>query len=578
VKRPYAALIALALLLGVALRLDALHMPFAFDDFAQRAMLEGEYPARRSPLDLYAFVRDEPGERQALMDWGSLPWWSHPRVRFAMLRPLASALAWADYALFGRDAVGPHVHSMLWWCAAVLAVAALMRALLPRAIAALATLLFALDEAHTSPVAWLANRTALVSVACGALGLWGYARFREQGRGRDGAVALAGFALALAGGEYALGFAGYIAAYELVAGRGGWRARARGLWPAVLPFAAYALAYRALGCGTAGSDVYLDPLAQPGAFARAAVPRLAMLLGDLLAGYPTERWPAPPALAGLTVAVAALGVALAGALVVRAARALGPEAGRNARWLALGALCSLAPVLASHPTGRLLVVAEVGACAALATIVAGAWSRAGGGWMRGAAAVLAVVHLGLAPWRARTETRDAVRGNRAAQAGLLASDLDPARLGASRVVVLGAADPQTLLYGARVWHAAGLPLPRAWWVLSMVPGRQLLRRTGDDTIELHALDGEMLTTPGERLFRPRDAPLREGDEVRLDGLTVTVLRVGAQGPRRVRYRFDRSLDAETLPLYHAQATGLRRVRPPPIGGGMVLGGAAVPVR
>src|SRR5215831_12568913 len=81
---------------GAVMRLGALDTPLVADDFAQRAMLRGTYPVHRNPLDLYNFADGTTGDTQALMNGGSLPWWSHPHVKYAMLRPLSSALLWLD--------------------------------------------------------------------------------------------------------------------------------------------------------------------------------------------------------------------------------------------------------------------------------------------------------------------------------------------------------------------------------------------------------------------------------------------------------------------------------------------------
>src|SRR3954466_2834445 len=66
------------LAIGAILFSPALTTPLFLDDHLQGAMVEGTFPAARSPLNLYDFVDD--GDRKMLTDRGLLPWWSHPQL------------------------------------------------------------------------------------------------------------------------------------------------------------------------------------------------------------------------------------------------------------------------------------------------------------------------------------------------------------------------------------------------------------------------------------------------------------------------------------------------------------------
>ena len=114
------------------------------------------------------FVDGSAAEVRALQDRGVLPWWSAPDLKLAMFRPLASALVLLDRALFGADPWLRHLHSALWWGLGVLAVAWVLRLLLPVATALLATALYALDGAHTLPLSlrsrWARRMRSIVSL------------------------------------------------------------------------------------------------------------------------------------------------------------------------------------------------------------------------------------------------------------------------------------------------------------------------------------------------------------------------------------------------------------------------------
>jgi hypothetical protein len=573
---------------GAVMRLPALSTPLVADDFAQRAMLHGRYPVHRCPLDLYNFADGSSGETQALMNGGALPWWSHPHVKYSMLRPLSSALLWFDDAVLGGSTFAAHAHSLLWWLAAASAVAWLFRSVLPARVAALSTLLFVLAEAHTWPVVWLANRNALVSATFGVLGLRAYVEWRERTATHDAVLASAAFGLSCLGGEMGLCFAGYVVAYEMAMGKGRLGRRAVGLAPALVPFLVYAAVYRVLKRGAFGSDVYIDPLSEPGAYARAALPRMLALLSDLLAGIPAERWGERiPTASVLRIVVPAT------ILVVVAfdwsARQLGRRAAARARWLALGAPLAILPILASFVTPRLLLPAAVGASVAFAVVLEGALgaARAKGGppicvlarWLLVVVGLGVVyVHAVLAARRSRHDLDFWKSFYMALEAGTASAPLDRGRLAESTVVLLTAADPHTLLYAPAIWQAAGLPKPQAWRVLSMAPGPHVVARIADDTLELSPLSSELLTMNFEVLFRSARAPMHAGDVVRLEGMTVTVLEMGEVGPKVVRFQFDRSLDAPTMAILVAEGSELRRFHVPAVGAAEVVPPAGVPMR
>src|SRR5262249_27126052 len=152
------------------------------------------------------------------------------------------------------------------------------RLLAPRA-AAIATVIFAIAPCHALPLAWLANREALISLTLGTLALGAYLRWREERTARAFAVATALFPVAVVGGDDALCLGGYVVAFEIVRRERPWR-RISGLVPFAAPAAAYLWVRARLGYGTRGSGFYTDPFREPVAFLRVAPRRLATLLGE----------------------------------------------------------------------------------------------------------------------------------------------------------------------------------------------------------------------------------------------------------------------------------------------------------
>ena len=98
--------------------------------------------------------------------------------------------------------------------------------------------------------------------------------------------------------------------------------------------------YKALGYGAHGSNMYLDPLGEPGRYLSAALGRVPALIGGLL-GAPVDFWrlmlESRPALVGVGVA----GLVLAVLLLRSAWPGLSEEERRHGRWLLAGSLLSL---------------------------------------------------------------------------------------------------------------------------------------------------------------------------------------------------------------------------------------------
>ena len=205
----------LAVFLAIALvYLPALRAPFAGDDHFHRAVANGTYPARLGPFDLFTFVTES--SRAALVGNGIQQWSLNPHMVVHFFRPISSALAWIDHRSFPDDAFWPHAHSLLWLSVASLGVFSLLRDMFSARVAWMGALVFALAPCNAVPVAYLANRAPLVSIAFGTFALAAYARWRERGDWQDGFASTVLFGLALSAGEYGLGFAGYVVAIEAV--------------------------------------------------------------------------------------------------------------------------------------------------------------------------------------------------------------------------------------------------------------------------------------------------------------------------------------------------------------------------
>jgi hypothetical protein len=579
--------IVLALVLvGVVLRLPSLWVGFGMDDFAQLAMLGHVYPAERAPWDLFTFSDGSRAEVQRLMDRGSLAWWSYPELRLSALRPLSSLLTALDVQVFGHRAMLHHAHTLGWWAAMAYVVARLLLRLLPTRWALVAFAFYVLDECHTYPIGWLANRNAIVSATFGFAAVLAHVRWREDGWRPGAWLSALALALALAGGEYGLCAAAYLAAFELVGlprSQRSWR----GFVPMALVLVVWATVHRVVGYGAEGSTVYVDPVREPIAWLQAALVRVPILIADMLLAIPTGKLAFFPDLMRIQAWLGPLALAVVGALVPGAMRRLPPDQQRRLAFACIAAFAALLPVASSFVSARLLLIPGVAGHVVVAALVLDGVDaardpvrrRAWLGRLRALAGLaLVVVHGGLATYWGLEETISIGELNRGTRTASLSMQVDDGKVAQQRLVVLTAADPMTLLYPPTVRWVEGLPLPKSWWVLSMAPKPHRLRRIAANAFELEVVDGAMLRGPVEQLFRRPDMPLAVGDVVELDGLRIEILELVDGGhPTRVRYTFEHRLEHPSLVFLLATRRGMIRYPMGPVGATVTVPPAALPL-
>ena len=277
-------------LVAVLLASPAVWTGWHSDDLAHRLVLTGgdAFPAQSSsPMGLFSFVDGNAERTRAAIESGLLPWWSREDVRIAFWRPLAALTHIADYGLWPDSAALMHLHSLLWFAALVAAAAGLYRRLIqPAWAAALAGLLFALDDAHADAAGWLASRNLLMAGVFGITALIAHDRWRRDGWRPGVIVAPLLLLLGLLSGEAAVGVVGFLIAHAVFLDPGRRRTRFAALVPAGLVVVAWHLAYQRLGYGTFGSGIYTDPACEPWRFLTGLMDRAPL---QLLA-----QWALPP--------------------------------------------------------------------------------------------------------------------------------------------------------------------------------------------------------------------------------------------------------------------------------------------
>jgi hypothetical protein len=542
---------------------------------------------------------------------GSLPWWTVEEFRFVQVRPLSSSLLWLDHAVWPKDAVVHHLHSLGWLAATLLAAYGLLRRATTPVIAGVALLVYAVDETFGWTTAWLANRCAMVAAvfAFGALAVH-LRRAAGSGGGRDAWVEGGLWGLAFAAGEYALCGVAYVIAYALVGRRDAWRVRARALVPAGVMFVGFVIVSVMIGAGVHGATSYVDPVGHPLEFVLACVQRVPRMLGEIwlcLPGESDRLWfryegtivtRAMSAFVGVDGpegVVQAHGGFVLLVLVVGgvptwwlARRMLTEDERRAVRWMALGSLGALVPLAAILPSTRALALAALGPAVFVGSVgvAAGRAVRARGpgvsAWVR--TGVLGVIAVGLlaqhvivdAGW-ARAQIAGIASTGRSYQRFVAGPGMEGVELEGKHVVVIGSPGLVTGLHSLWISHLLGRPMPATWHVLQIGERRLLVRRVDARTLEVSTVGTVMHDQPQETLFRPLPESLHVGDEVDAEVFRAKVVGEHKEGGvTAVRFVFERELEDPGLMVLVGGPEGLGRFELPAVGKAVAVAAPVLP--
>ena len=351
------------------------------------------------------------------------------------------------------------------------------------------------------PVAFLANRNALVATSFGVLSLWCHDRNRRDGWTLGAVLSPLAFLAALLGGESGIGAAAYLLGYALFLERKSGFARFASIAPHALVGIVgivWLAVYKISGYGTSGSGFYLDPVAEPAAwFAQFLIRAPLLLLGQ---------WFLPPSSFAFawneaqTLSVAIFAVAFLGVLFLFLRPLLREDA--TARFFAFGMLVSVVPITAGFPHDRLLFFVGVGAMGLLAMLLARLLDRSLSPFLgRVFAWVLIVVHVVLAP-----ALQLLMNASIAAQEPLYAdaprSLPSDSRLESQRLLIVNHPLSFYGQYSLVVPRFDGRAAPASMLMLAPGDSSLVVERPSKDTLLIEAESGWM-GTPFDILYRAR---------------------------------------------------------------------------
>lgn len=542
---------------GLLLTAPSLTNGVGADDHFQRAFVRGYGSIRREPWDLFRFVSDDPAERRVVLDRGVLPWSTSAALKTAFFRPLSSLSVYADYALLPDLPWLFHLENLALYAALIALALALYRSVLPSApIAALAGLLFAIDEAHGVPIGWIANRNALFA------SVFSVAAILLHHRGRR-ALASICLGLAVCSGEVGVGAFGYLVAYALTLDPAPLRRRLIGLLPYAALILGWRIAVRQLGFGVRGSGYYVDPGEEPLRFLATFPVRFVELTIGQLALPASDLWIVWGSLAlPLQVLLFCVGVAVLGWLGAIMFPLI--RGSRPAQFFALGAILAIVPATATVPTDRNLLLAGVGGFGLIALVIGNLVAPEGGRSLRWLRKAYLGIHLVLAPLLLPGMSMAMGFVDRFARGSMSAFEKDPAQLGQTVILM----NMPNLIFAAFYWATpsdASDPVPARVRALGMSDGAIDVRREDERTIILTHHYG-LIRDPTTLIVRDPSERFREGHVFDIPGVAVGVLGVDEQGrPAVLRCRFELPLEDPSLRWLAWDGSTFIAYRPPAVG-------------
>jgi len=571
--------VAFAALVAVLLALPSLRVGFLLDDYHQRAALIDPpavgvgYVSGSGLADLFRFLDGSPERARRAMETGVVPWWTDEQARVSFYRPLAALTHRLDYALWPDSPVSMHGHSLAWFAILVVAAGAFYRRFLGASAAAgLATLLFAVDDAHATPIGWLSQRNILPAALFGLLALLAHDRWRRHNSWTAAVAAQAFLGAALLSGEAGIATLAYLCSYALFLDeRGGWRARAASLIPALVLVAVWRAAVSSAGFRTENSDFYIDPAADPIAFAVAVLVRAPVFFLGQMSPIPAQAAMFIPASAYLVLWMIGVGWLLVLALVMTPLLRRDPAA----RFFAAGMMFSLVPFCATFPSNRVLVFVGLGAAGLVARFLADVFAagarprrlRAVDGIV---ATLLILFRLVWAPINLPAEMRLGVLLNAKLSVDVPAADA----LEGTTVVVVNS--PVAFWAGHLPVKRAAMrePVPRIR-VLSPSMARMHIERVDTTTLVLRP-DTGYLSHPFDGLFRSSRRPSMAGSSVDLGDVNIQVTRLTPDGrPAEIAARFRTPLEDRSLRWIQWKDDAYQPWTPPAVGAAVDLDAAVL---
>ena len=545
---------------------------FLLDDYFHRAIMLGSDRLGDSlggPQDMFRFLPGDPEQACEAMDTGFLPWWTYPGVKAEFFQFLAVQTHVLDYALWPDSPRWMHFHSLVWLAVLTFVVGLFYRRVLgPTWVAGLATLLFAVEDAHAVPAGWICNRNVLLAATFGVSCVLAHDRWA---RGRKPAwyvLALVFWTASLCSKEAGIATSAFVFAYVVWLQEDFWWRKFLWLVPYGVVLVIWRIVRDGLGYGVHGIGLYIDPLGDPSRFAAAMVDRAPALLSGQWAFPPADVFAFLPPSIGVpvwwsTMILLAVLAALFWPLL---------RTDRVARSFTCAMLLAVIPICAVFPSNRLLAFTGIAAFGLMARFVefafsgekSGRFGAAYGRVAKFAAGALLVLHLALAPVGLWYGAGNPFGPPEVMGAFDLRTEL-PNEVVEQDLIVVNPPSPLHVSYYLITAELDGRPVPRRLRCLATGVTPMTVHREDERTIVIRPRAGFMAMF-FSRLVRNERHPMGVGESVELTGLRVEVLEISAGGePTAARFEFDVPLEHSSLRWLRWREGQFEPFAPPPLG-------------
>jgi hypothetical protein len=547
-----------------------------------------EYPGM-GPLTLYRFSDGNPEHMSALISAGFQPWFSTLDRKMNMCRHLSSAFTALNYQISGMNPLGYTLHSVLWYLVLIVLLVFLVRRIVPGSgaganhpVSFITVIIFALAYRNAFFIYYGGARWLLITMAFGLAGLLAHIKWREQDWKPGRYLSLTAFLLALLSGEAALAMLAYLAAYELFGTSDPVKKKISALLPAAVMTFIYLVIYRFMNYGTANLETYTNPFNDPIGFISGLPLKVAFMLGEMFFGVMSVFgvYPAAPSGVLLTYLAGIGALVLVGLLFYPVWSSAPPPQRRKFNWLMVGTAAAMLPMASANPHSRVVLILFIGGSIILASIVHYWWEKIRQkpkflAWLGGVACIgLLGIHIVLSTYYwfldARWNKLWLDDWNKF-QAQPALTEIKPHQKAIFLNGTCGLDLSGSLAFSGYYYRKAkALPMPESWWPLCFQEKNLRYHRTAENKLELEILKGSLLDHPYIQEVRNLDVPFKKGEILKFSGFQVTILEVNKDGPTRMEFMFERSLDDKIYCFYKLQEGCLHIVTPPAVGQSLTL--------
>jgi hypothetical protein len=416
-------------------------------------------------------------------------------------------------------------------------------------LSGLAFLLYVFDDTHGDTISWLANRHAILATVLGLLTVYTHVRCRRH-NGRyfniTCIIPAVCFSMSLLAGETAVTTFAFLLSYACILDTGSRRIRAFSLFPYVIILVVWRVVYQRMGYGAYGTDGYIDPGREPGAFLTRLPQAFAVLLQGQLGILPSDLWMIEQDHIGLVVvACAFVSFVVIAWLFFSLLRY-----NRNAWFWCFALFAALVPNTAAPPGDRTLLFSGVAAAPLLAQLFIAFIDTLSVRFQKGSRRIvmglpvtgIAFRKLFLAPLflliRSHSIDSFATLSYEAADAIPNVADLSERSL-----VVVNPPIVELASYLPLIRATRGQSVPKhVRWISS--GGMDIrITRISDRSIRVLPSKG-FLSNWSDRVFRAARFPMNRGDKVALSDMTVTITEVRLDGrPSAAEFTFREPLES-----------------------------------